>query len=358
MFDFLEKVEAENNKGFLPAWSRHECPVVIFDNNNLSIYQNDNEIGIMDSSGEVDSFDRAEAALFFGNSCETLYLRANFNEIYKIDYDEDKKQLFEQLFNARLAVFCKCSDSTLKTENGLPVIHDPNELKHFFDHGNISSSNPGKNVDAAEEEEYDDEEDDNDEDDGIESLTKEIWQRQVQDFQAMETAVDAALAAHRGVLVSRHRDFGKYGSNLDVAVVNGRCLLINYFDENGDWLPEEEAFGGDPPLYFSECDHCVSPVFVAKGFGDYFNERLKGDKVVTILIVSTGCELLDEENFIAIWRDDCHVEVVRTKRIVGSQLASLHEYFDSIISASKAPVAIDIEEVKAIDADFSCAEEV
>ena len=197
-----------------------------------------------------------------------------------------------------------------------------------------------------------------DEDDDSEFLTKEIWQTQVQDFQAMETAVDTALEVHGGLIVSRHRGFGKYGCDLDVAIVGDNCLLISYFCENGEWLPEEEAFGGDPPLYFSECDHCVSPVFVAKGCGDFFKKRLKDDNVVTILVVSTGCEFLDEEVFVDVWRKDCQVEVVRTRRIAGSQLASLREYFDSIVSTGKASVAINIEEVKTIDADFSCAEEV
>lgn len=194
-----------------------------------------------------------------------------------------------------------------------------------------------------------------DEDDDSEFLTKEIWQTQVQDFQAMETAVDTALEVHGGLIVSRHRGFGKYGCDLDVAMVGGKCLLISYFCESGTWLPEEKAFGGDPPLYFSECDHCVSPVFVAKGFGDYFKERLKGGSVVTILVVSTGCEFLDEEKFVVIWRDNCHVEAVRTERVAGSQLESLHEYLDSLSAREISSELLDIEKVKAIDSDLTCA---
>lgn len=194
-----------------------------------------------------------------------------------------------------------------------------------------------------------------DEDDDSEFLTKEIWQTQVQDFQAMETAVDTALEVHGGLIVSRHRGFGKYGCDLDVAIVGDNCLLISYFCENGTWLPEEEEFGGDPPLYFSESDHCVSPVFVAKGFGDYFKERLKGGSVVTVVVVSTGCEFLREDEFVATWRDNCHVEVVRTERVTGSQLESLHEYLDSLSAHDTSSALLDIKKVKAIDSDLTCA---
>lgn len=348
IFESFERVGAKNANGFLPAWSRRERPIIVFNSNNLAICQNDNDLGIMDASGEVASFNRGAAALIFGDSPETLYFRANFSEIYKVDYVEDKKQMFEQLFNARLAVFCKCSESIIKTEGGLPVIRDPNELMQFFNHGSIPPNDPKKDIDSAEEEE--------DDDDCEEPFLREAWEERVQDQRAIEAAASTVLESHGVSIVARHRDFGKYGCDLDVAFLRGKCLLINYFCENGTWLPEEEEFGGDPPLYFSESDHCVSPVFVAKGFGDYFKERLKGGSVVTILVVSTGCEFLDEEKFVVIWRDNCHVEAVRTERVAGSQLESLHEYLDSLSAHDTSSALLDIEKVKAIDSDFAHAD--
>ena len=45
-----------------------------------------------------------------------------------------------------------------------------------------------------------------------------------------------------------------------LARCGGQVVLLGLFDRKGDWLADEDPYMGEPPLWYSEDSHCISPV--------------------------------------------------------------------------------------------------
>ncbi len=91
-----------------------------------------------------------------------------------------------------------------------------------------------------------------------------------------------------------------------VAVSDGQLLWGIYDDIEGDWLADEEAFNDEDPLWFSETDHRVSPVFELIQQSKIIGQKLISSglnlKVQPILIERKG-NLINAEDMLKTWND-------------------------------------------------------
>lgn len=91
-----------------------------------------------------------------------------------------------------------------------------------------------------------------------------------------------------------------------LAVCQGQMLWIACDDEEGDWLADEEAFNDEDPLWFSETDHRVSPVFTLIQQTKVINQKLEAAhlilKVQPVLIERKG-NLINAEDMLKTWND-------------------------------------------------------
>ena len=88
-----------------------------------------------------------------------------------------------------------------------------------------------------------------------------------------------------------------------VAVSAGQLLIGLYDTEAGDWLADEESFNDEDPLWFSETDHRVSPVFELKQTADALQNKL-GDllHIQPVLIEKEGT-IINAEDMMKTWND-------------------------------------------------------
>lgn len=135
------------------------------------------------------------------------------------------------------------------------------------------------------------------------------------------------------------------GQKVDLAVCQGKIAILTFDDETGDWLADEEAFNDEDPLWFSETDHRVSPVFKLGQYTQRLNQKLSeiSFKIQPILIERKG-NLINAEDMLKTW-NDLGVVVCRTATGGPVQLKTFSEVFNQ----PETPIQdTDLEKIKQI----------
>ncbi len=96
-----------------------------------------------------------------------------------------------------------------------------------------------------------------------------------------------------------------------LAVAQDQLWVALYDDETGDWLADEEAFNDEDPLWFSETDHRVSPVFELKKIQKNLQNQGLELAIQPVLIERRG-NLINAEDMLKTW-NDLGVIVCRTE---------------------------------------------
>ena len=95
--------------------------------------------------------------------------------------------------------------------------------------------------------------------------------------------------------------------HLDFLAVCGDTILACLFDrESGDWLAEEEPFNGEAPLWFSEVDHRVSPIYELRQSVEELQSIISASmpdmKVKGMMIEEKG-NIINAEEMLRIWQE-------------------------------------------------------
>ena len=146
----------------------------------------------------------------------------------------------------------------------------------------------------------------------------------------IQAAVDAEIERRGGRVYSRFRPGNNRLYSFDFVQIGKRFFTIVYADFAGDWLADEDAFLGEPPLWFSENEHRVSPVFQAVKCRSFFRKELP--QIITIdsiVVVPKKCVVINDEEMQECWREKCDTAVVRVQKIKETVLQTLHEHLAS-----------------------------
>ncbi len=103
------------------------------------------------------------------------------------------------------------------------------------------------------------------------------------------------------------------GMTLDYVAVGAKNLYLCLLDkEKGEWLADEEEFGGEEPLWFSETSHRTSPIYQLLKVKDKVKEQAEkmGISVQPVLIKTDG-DIINAEDMGETW-DKLGVWVCRT----------------------------------------------
>ena len=102
------------------------------------------------------------------------------------------------------------------------------------------------------------------------------------------------------------------GQRVDFLAASDNDLLIILFDtESGDWLADEESFNEEDPLWFSETDHRISPVFQLKTLGTQLQKKLGDIITVRPVLIEKEGTIINAEDMMKTW-NDLEVSVCRT----------------------------------------------
>ena len=325
-------------KPYVPVLQREEKPIkVVADGNvNVEFYENDGKIGVMMMKPSDCEFVKGNAAFVFAESLENFYLRTNFSTVVKIDCDENSRQIFERLSRVEVASLSWWDGKVHKSESDIPVFHDEGEAKYFVQRDASAATDDDIGEDLIHE---------------TPSVMSALPSSVCHDDE-IEAAVDAEIAARNGLFVVRHKNEMTDRYSYDVAIVGQRCFVIMHFGIEGGWLGDEELFNGDPPIWFSETDHTLSPVFFAQKWRELARERSSCLQVFPIVIASERSFIINEDEMENIWKNTCHVGVARTKPLEGSRLPVLKDYLDSLPAPKGSHKATHLETIREIDMNF------
>ena len=102
-----------------------------------------------------------------------------------------------------------------------------------------------------------------------------------------------------------------------LAIAADRIYAVLIDKESGDWLAEEEPFNGEAPLWFSEVDHRVSPIYELKQGVDELKAKLAssfGDKKVQAFMIEQKGNIINAEEMLRTWKE---LDVIVSRTDVG-----------------------------------------
>ena len=107
-------------------------------------------------------------------------------------------------------------------------------------------------------------------------------------------------------------DWEVMGQKVDILAVSDSNLLVILFDKQpGDWLADEESFNDEDPLWFSETDHRVSPVFQLKTLKAQLQKKLGEITTVRPVLIEQEGTIINAEDMMKTW-NDLEILVCRT----------------------------------------------
>lgn len=99
-----------------------------------------------------------------------------------------------------------------------------------------------------------------------------------------------------------------------VAICADKIYAVLVDREAGDWLAEEEPFNGEAPLWFSEIDHRVSPIYELKQCAEEMQKKVAGvlpDLPVIPFMIEEKGNIINAEEMMKTWKE-LNVVVART----------------------------------------------
>lgn len=111
-----------------------------------------------------------------------------------------------------------------------------------------------------------------------------------------------------------------------VAVSAGELLIALYDKEKGDWLADEESFNEEDPLWFSETDHRISPVFELKQIASQLEQKVGSIMPVHPVLIEKSGTIINAEDMMKTW-NDLGVSVCRTAEGGPVELPTCTEQF-------------------------------
>lgn len=129
-----------------------------------------------------------------------------------------------------------------------------------------------------------------------------------------------------------------------VAISKSSALLCLVDKDKGDWLADEESFGGEEPLWFSESKHRGSPIFKIKRAREALVHKLTGVgvEVTAVAIIKEGV-IINGQDMMNNWLD-MNVMVCRIGDGGPDELPS----FPLVMKGNKAEPAVaeNVEKIK------------
>ena len=325
-----------------PAWFRKEHPMEVREDIPLSAYSSDGEFGVMMDPDVADlDVQAGEVAFLFGKNKDELWFRPHFGLFFKVSFNSEEEVVAAKLYDRPTGVFR--SISLIKDVHvSVPVYHDALYM--------VPVTAAGEDDDEEEEASNQNGFEWDEEDEKAEEARPEP--NMAHDEEIRE-AVYGEMGMYGGSVIARHGAGNDRLYSYDIVEVKNRLFVLVYADFNGKWLADEEAFAGESPLWFSEQDHKVSPVFQAMRCRDFFRNELPGIAIDSMVVLSRACIVVNEDEMQGCWRWKCNTTVVRTKKIPGTGLQTLQEFLASLPADDAQAPQIDVLDIIEISNRFS-----
>ena len=336
-----------------PAWFRKERPMEVREDIPLSAYSSDGEVGVIPGTDETDIEVKAEEVAFlFGKSKDDLWFMPHFGLFVKVSFNSEEEAVVAKLYDQPTGVFR--SISLIKDERFcVPVYHDALSMIPLESCDESLPNNDDENVSTPLLNMPDLFQKDTDEEIEIEKQVGEFLEQTMPLDDEIQAAVDAEIEKYGGRVFSRFRPGNKRLYSFDFAQIGTRFFTIVYADFAGDWLADEESFADDPPLWFSEKDHRVSPICQAKKCSSFFSHEVPQIKIESMVVLPKGCIVINDDEMRGCWRETCGTLVLRTQRINETTIQTVREYLASQPVGDVDVLKLDAVEMGSLSSQFA-----
>ena len=102
-----------------------------------------------------------------------------------------------------------------------------------------------------------------------------------------------------------------------LAVASDRIYAVLIDKEAGDWLAEEEPFNGEAPLWFSEVDHRVSPIYELRQSVTELQTKITPDfpdKTIHAFMIEQKGNIINAEEMLRTWKE---LDVIVSRTDIG-----------------------------------------
>lgn len=106
-----------------------------------------------------------------------------------------------------------------------------------------------------------------------------------------------------------------------LARCGGQVVLLGLFDRKGDWLADEDPYMGEPPLWYSEDSHCISPVTTLLELCREVSACISAP-VQALMVLGEGCHIINEADMVESWKE-LNAKVCNISSAIDSQLPML-----------------------------------
>lgn len=338
----------------IPAWFRKEHPLEVRDDVSFCAFSSDGEVGIMLGAGETDIEVKPEdVAFLFGKDAGELWFRPHFGSFYMVSFDSDEETTASKLYNQPTGVYRNLS-LVQDIRFDVPVYHDALSMIPFdqilhdneadVDDESSSLRPPLIKETFPDDTNYEKE---------IEKEVGEHLEATEEAYAEIKDAVDQEVERYNGQVLVRYRPGNARLYSYDVIEIKHRLLVIVYGELKDDWLADEESFNDEPPLWFSESDHRVSPVFQAMKCRDFFRSELPNTNIDSLVVLPKGCAVINDDEMQKTWRENCGIEMVRTTQIDETTILTLREYLASLSTIASENPELDAADLAPIASRFS-----
>lgn len=307
----------------------------------FSLRRDGADVGILQTAESDARFVKSEAAFLFGNSPKELYFRFAFDTMMEIvDDDDDISAAREMLFRTGCGSFWSLSGLH---ETDIPVYHNAlgiiAQLKatHKREHLLANSVSMRRNLDDGELIK------------DVESFVEKTIPLDIEIEEAVNSELEKRNA--RVISVCRFGDGRLYPYY--VAQISDLVLVIVVAHLRGDWLAEENDFGGEGPLWFSESEHAPSPVSQARRVKDFLSGKMSSRLAFGAIVACPhNMTIINAEDESAEW-EKANVKIAWTKpnHSEGGTLHNVLDQYCNSISGDDLPA--DYELAQSLTAAFN-----
>jgi len=330
------------------------------------------EYGVMIQIGADEENLPIDAAIFWTDEMH-LYLRYNWESWYKVSNDDPDN--CANICKRNTATLLLCTMSSIK-HHAVRVYHIDKLPEELFGWQTDDAPNSDKvaqfDLDLEDSlppvvncKDDDDEappslpnmpdpfSKDSDEEKEVEKQVEAFVEQTMPFDVEIQTVVDAEIENFGGRVWLRFRPGNNRLYSFDFVQIGSKFYTIVYADFDGDWLADEEVFAGEPPLWFSEKTHRVSPVFQATKCCTFFAQELPRIKIDSIVALPEKCIVINDEEMQRCWRETCRTAVVRTEIIDESNLRTLHDHLAAQPAEDIKVPELDVVELVGISSRFT-----
>lgn len=256
---------------YISLWDESEKEIEYVEENNVKFHRfSDKEFGISLCGPDYeDILNSNESAILFGNDIRTLYLRASFSYLIKLNIDDDDNDMLKLLYKLNTGLVVINSELYY-----VPVYKNSSDLLEL-EFSKIQEPEP-------------------------EHIMPESTQSQKSDdatvYEELKNIINNEINRYNGEIQISSSKFDEYINPFDLLIIKNQYVLVVYDKTCDSVLSEEYPLYNENPTWFTESQHYPSPIYQARCLASFLVKNTTVNQINAVVLFSNDCEIINMED--------------------------------------------------------------